>query len=265
MRKPIPILVKEQMRRDVIASCRNPTGFPNAKHPENGCGVNPECVIGDALRECACFDLFRCMHKHGDYGFNPQMFRHSIEDLQFHDRSVLDGYLKDPKVAWAGKGLYIHSSGSIGCGKTTLAHLVTRYLYAWKDKHARGDYHAWYMLSHEFADRSWRGRDGFKEQIQWSDSIEDIDLWSVDLFVLDEFGREGAYDERKVAAGRSLFESFLRERAYRPTIIVSHIAPKDVGRMMGDQTVSLLSDMAVVELVGEDRRGAKRSPFRGDE
>lgn len=284
MRKPIPIDVKHRMRDDLITNCKNPTGFPERKTLASGCGGYEEMLVrrldgaigrGSSVpRECRCWATFSCMQKHGDWGFDPKLFLHNIEDLRFGDRKALDAVVKEIPSLWdRGGGLYIHGR-SIGCGKTTLAHLLVKRIYDFgANVHVSGGmamsggYKAWYMLAHEFCDRAWKGRDGFQEQIDWGgDGVEEINLTHVRVFVLDEFGRDGLADERKTKAGRGFFEPFLRERtaAGLITIIVSHLPPASVRRVVDEPALSLLSQTHVIEVIGEDRRHTEKSPFFGD-
>ena len=264
------------MRWRLISECKEQTGFAGIKDPEFGCSRRrgfkrtpsvpfPIPVMEQA--KCKCLQLFGVMHRHAEFGFNPEMFLHDIDDIALADRKPLDDYLSNPKDAWQGRGLFIFGNNNIGTGKTTLAHLVTKSLYIWGEENGfvSGTYKTWYMLSSEFADRAWKGRDGFKEVFNWGGEYgeQTIDLWSVTgIVVLDELGRED-HDDRKTKSGRAMLEFLLRDRFSLPTIIVSHIIPANASKILSSQAVSLLSKMAVVEVVGDDRRVPDGRPFYG--
>ena len=258
MRKPLPTFLKERFRAEMYANCKNPSGDPSLRDSVLGCGSHD--------RVCNCQTLFSCMQRHGDFGFDYSQFKHNIEEIIVDDREPLHQYLADPKTVWhEGKGLYIWSD-AMGVGKTTLAHLVVRQLYSWRYLARQpGDYRAWYMLSGEFADRAhWKGRDGFLEKYDWgNDRVEDLDLFGVDLFVLDELGRENR-DDRRTQSGRYMMEHLLRERQNRVTIMVSHHPPKEVTNMYGEHVASMMArSMATVNVSVKngDRRRPDSSPF----
>jgi len=278
--RPLDHALKARIKADIIAACNNPTGYPDKRDAESGCQYDfryraepglPFMVPDENFgpRECACLLLFSVVQRHADFNFRDyRLFRLGLEGAEFApgSKEVLDRYLADPEAAWHGKGLFIWGK-QIGCGKTTVAHQVVRRLYewAWRAKRIGGDYRAWYMLASDFADRAWRGRDGFKETMHWGDEYgdEEMDLWDVPgPFVLDEFGRDD-HDERKLKASRTLLESFLRHRQVLPTIIVSHLPPPAVKDAVSEQAISLLSTFAVVEVAGGDRRCLEGSPFYG--
>lgn len=265
---------RDRIRERLITECQQQTGFTGPKHPIHGCsqrwtnrqvGETPGFEIPYLERaDCRCLELFMVMHRHADFGFDAELFSHRLEDVKLVDRQPLDDYLADPKQAWEGRGLFIFGGG-IGCGKTTLAHLVTKQLYLWgrNNRYVAGGYKTWYMLASEFAERAWRGRDGFKQKFTWGGEFgeTEVDLWDVaGVVVLDELGREDRNDA-KTKAGRSALEALLRDRSRLPTIVVSHIAPPDASSALSPQIASLLSRMTVVEVTGGDRRAITGNPF----
>lgn len=216
---------------------------------------------------CACLELQSLESIHADFGFIPEHF-HTLttSDIEIHeeDRPKLDTFLADPAGAWSGKGLYIWG-GNVGCGKTTLAHLVVRRLY----EYARAewlfpnpeDYSAWYVLAPTFGSVAYSSRDSFRVELDFLGESRKIDLWTVPgPVVLDEFGREGSARERKTV--RALYESFFRERIGKPTIVVSHSRPDEIPDTFGEQVASLMSSsMETIELTGLDKRASKNSSF----
>lgn len=220
-------------------------------------------------RNCACLDFASLATRHSDWGFDLELFDLALDGIEVVDRAPLDEYLSDSGLeeAWGGRGIFIYSVDRIGCGKTFLSHYIAARIYGWGARNNRVDssYRAWYMLMSEFADRAFpRGRDGFKYEIPGDNEFaaEHIDLWNTPgVFVLDELGREGLVDSRKVQEARAILESFMRDRIGRPTIVVSHTHPRDVHQIVSDQTVSIMSKMPVVEVTGEDKRRMVGSPF----
>lgn len=262
MRKAMTEAAKQQLRTELLAGCRGPTGYPQI-HPRTGC----QYASGQPPRKCECLALYSCIQRHADYGFDPALFHHDLDAIILEDPAPLDRYLADPARVWHdGLGCYIWGA-SIGIGKTTVAHQIVRRLYCWlldaalaSGHPAFEDYRAWYMLSGDMADRAhWKGRDGFVET--WINSHgEDypIDIFTVQLLVLDELGRENR-DARRSTAGREMLEQMLRERHGKITILAGHDPPDMIGQRYGEHVESLVAGMTIVQV--SERNGDRRRSF----
>lgn len=277
MRRQINPAIKDGWKAELLAACKNPSGFPEIDR-QNGCQYRYRS--SEPPRECECLTLYSCMQRHADFGFNPDLFRHNIEDIILVDRGPLDRYLVDPERVWReNRGLYIWAE-QIGVGKTTLAHLVVRHLYRWLHQHSysnapggrfplaasiHSDYLAWYLLAGDVSDRAnYRGRDGFIETLaNWSEGEErKIDILLANMLVIDELGRENR-DDRRATAGREMLEQILRERRgiRAVTILVGHDPPGRIGERYGEHIESLMGNMSIVEV--SDKNGDRRRPLGG--
>lgn len=260
---------KARIRLRIVRSCKNQTGYVGSRDPQWGC-----MYAADALgspdrslvpKKCACLDLFSLEQRHADFGFNPEYFdKLDISQIELEDRAPLDAMLADPRALWDGQWVYIWGQ-EIGCGKTTLAHLLVRKLYEWgKMNRVIGhDYKAWYTLASSFGALAakWAARDAFRVAVDLGNGDEEIDLWTVrGPVVLDEFSREGTGPVGEKA--REHYEPFLRERMGLPTIVVGHLAPWEIQNAgISPQTISLMSTMTVLHVAGSDHRFNATSPF----
>jgi len=263
MRRELPGALKAEMKANLLAGCQRRTGYDRVD-PNKGCSQGGPNTLP---RACECLAVYSCMQRHGDFGFDPDLFRYNIEDIIVDDRGHLDRYLADPARVWReGLGCYVWGD-EIGIGKTTMVHQIVRRLYrhlfATKE-HPFSRYRAWYLLAGDLADRAhWKGRDGFLDEwITDEGDAYDVDIFGVDLLVVDELGRE-ARDERRSAAGREMLEQMLRERRGRVTILAGHDPPDMIERRYGEHVASLMSRTAIVHVSSQngDRRRAVGSKF----
>lgn len=270
--------------------------FPDGRSsPDGGIGfVNGEFVQQRPPRPqkvCECRERWRIACALGDGGFGTGIveqwrFIRTDDDapiyvvgprgkrIDVHDPEKLREYLDGPRDADpkdAGPrdafdhaiGLFVCGAGT-GIGKTVVGTLAVAELLRWGRDQGRIpiSYRGCrFMNTIEFHDLAWRGRDAFHDVVHGDADFpedESVDAWSVDLFMLDEIGREASSSE-KTLRGREAQEMFLRHRQTirRPTIVCGAMSSRQqVGDKLGAQTASLLRDTTVeVQVIGDDLRG----------
>lgn len=271
--------------RHAVTGCAFPDGRCS---PDGGVefvdGVFVQARAPRPQRPCECRERWRIACALGDGGFGTKILEvwrfanvndptgifveglgenvgKRIDVLAEH-RPTLQHYLADPAAAFEGpRGLFLCGARS-GIGKTVIGTLTIARLLQWGRETGRiaTSYRGCrFMTTLEFMDVAWRGRDAFRDVIQGDSDFpqdEEVDAWSVDLFMLDEITREASSPE-KIRQGREAQEMFFRHRQTirRPTIVCGAVGRREIADRLGQQTSSLLRGTTVeVEVTGDDLR-----------